>query len=167
MENRCKCESLTLECNVFGTGITVLSLQGSSAICDNPSEIILLHSRYNLSSGTMGRTVCNDGAIELMGRSLRVEENCFTSQLQIKFNRNFVGNVVSCVYDNGTAAKVVGNYSIPSIGKLQSVGLINIMLLLTSRSPASAIRHQLGNSWYRRASLLLEPSCLQLLIHSL
>lgn len=120
-ENKCICETLTLECNVIGSGSTVLSLQGSSTICDDPSEIILLHSRYNISNGARGRTVCNNGAIVLVGRSLRVEDNCFTSQLQIKFNADFAENLVNCIYDNGTVANVVGNFLIPSldtIGKL-------------------------------------------------
>ena len=107
------CETLTLECNVIGSGSTVLRLQGNSIIC---GEIILLHSRYN--SSARSSAVCNNGAIELVGRSLGVEGNCFTSQLQIKFNDNFVENLVSCIYDNGTAEKVVGNYLIHAIGKL-------------------------------------------------
>ena len=120
-ENKCTCETLTLECNVIGSGSTVLSLQGSLTTCDNPSEIILLHSRYNMSSGAKGRTVCYNGAIELVGQSLRVEDNCFTSQLQIKFNGNLAENLVNCIYDNGTAEKVVGNYLIPSIHEIGKI----------------------------------------------
>ena len=112
-ENKCTCETLTLECNVIGFGSTVLSLQGNSIICD---KITLLHTRYN--SGTRSRAVCNNGATDLVGWSLGVEDNCFTSQLQIKFNDNFAENLVSCIYDNGTAEKVVGNYLIHAVGKL-------------------------------------------------
>ena len=61
-ENKCTCETLTLECNVIGAGSTVLSLQGNSTTCDNPSEVVLLHSRYSMSSGTLGRIEFNDGA---------------------------------------------------------------------------------------------------------
>lgn len=113
-ENQCPCETLTLECNVIGTGSTVLSLQGSSTACDD--EIILLHSRYNTSRGASGRAVCNNGAIEVVGRGLGANDNCFTSQLQIKFNDNFTETLVNCIYDNGTEEKVVGNYLIPAIG---------------------------------------------------
>ena len=111
------CEILTLECYVIGSGSTVLRLQGNSIIC---GEIILLHSRYsnNISNSTKSSAVCNNGAIELVGWSLGVEDNCFTSQLQIKFNDNFAENLVSCIYDNGTDEKVVGNYLIHAIGKL-------------------------------------------------
>jgi hypothetical protein len=112
-ENNCTCETLKLECNIIGAGSTVLKLQGNCY----PSEITLLHSRYNFSSGTSGTTVCNNGAIELVGWSLRVEDNCFTSQLQISFNDNFAENLVSCIYDDGIAEMVVGNYLIHAIGK--------------------------------------------------
>jgi hypothetical protein len=116
---------LTLECNVIGSGSTVLKLQESSITCD---EIILLHSRYNKSSGARSTTVCNNGAIELVGRSLRVEDNCFTSQLQIKFNDNFAENLVSCIYDDGMAETVVGNYLIHAIGK-NCITMITMMTL--------------------------------------
>ena len=114
-ENKCTCETLTLECSIIGSGSTVLRLQGNSIIY---GEIILLHSRYN--SSTRSSAVCNNGAIELVGWSLGVEDNCFTSQLQIKFSDNFkfAENLVSCIHDNGTAETVVGNYLIHAIGKL-------------------------------------------------
>lgn len=113
-ETGCICpeQTLILECNVFGVGSTVLSIQGIRSITCNPHEMVLLHNRY--SNGTNGTIQCDDGAIELVGRSLRVEDNCYTSQLQIKFNNNFVGSLVICAYDNGIVAKPVGNFSLPS-----------------------------------------------------
>ena len=119
-ENKCTCETLTLECNVIGAGSTVLSLRGNSVICDYSSEITLLHSRYNKSNGTSGTTLCNNGAIELVGWSLRVEDNCFTSLLQIKFSNNFAESLVTCIYDDGMTENVVGNYSIHAIGKFNN-----------------------------------------------
>ena len=122
----CPGQTMTLECNVIGSGSTVLIFyHGSSIIC-NRREIVLLHNRYD-TGGTTGKILCNNATIELVGRSLSVENNnCFTSQFQIKFNNIFVENFISCVYDNGRATKLVGNFSTPSFGTIGNTYYITI-----------------------------------------
>ena len=87
-----------------------------TASCAENEEIALLHSRYEDPGGVTGKIVCDDGAIELRGQSLRAENNCFSSQLQIKLNDYFVESLISCEHDDGTTARLVGNYSISTIG---------------------------------------------------
>lgn len=119
-ETECICpgQTLTFECRVIGTGVTVLHYQGSLINCENSisGDILLLHSRY--TNGTRGELKCNGGAIKLVGRSVRVEDNCYISQLQMKFNDFFVESQVRCEYDNGIDSRLVANYSIPSFNTI-------------------------------------------------
>lgn len=54
-------------------------------------EITLLHSRS--ADGTFG--VCNDG--DIIARSLSVEGNNYTSQLNINATSNIAGKTIECV----------------------------------------------------------------------
>lgn len=117
-ENGCVCprQTLTLECNVIGAGMIVLTYQEGSPTCMGlSSELTLLHSRYNATGGDSGSIPCSKGTI--VGRILRVEKDCFTAQVQVKFSDDMIGNVISCEYDNGTSTMLVGHYLLPSIGK--------------------------------------------------
>ena len=62
---------------------------------DFSNEIVLRH--LNFGSSVMGE--CNTGAI--VGRSLRVEDNCYTSQLSIVYSERLNGKNVTCAHDNG------------------------------------------------------------------
>ena len=55
---------------------------------DFSSEIVLPHN--NFGSSVMGE--CNAGSI--VGRSMRVDGNCYTSQLTVEYN-------ITCAHDNG------------------------------------------------------------------
>ena len=90
----------------------------TSTACRPDQEIALLHSRYENLDGTTIERLCNDGAMELVGHSLGVEDNCYMSQLQISINdvSNYTESLVSCEYDDGVTAKLIGNYSISLIG---------------------------------------------------
>ena len=46
--------------------------------------------------GTFG--VCNDGAI--VGKSIGVENGCFTSQLTIKLSATMIGENIVCINDD-------------------------------------------------------------------
>lgn len=95
MLGECICQgyNVTYECTVVGPGSTVWrgsSLQG----CSN-NQITLFHGQF--SRGTVVR--CNGGSV--VGRSVRVDDNCYTSQLEIFVGANLIGTTVSCFYDNG------------------------------------------------------------------
>ena len=62
-------------------------------------EIILLHSRFD--TGTSG--ICNNGAI--VGRSLSIEGNSYTSQLNVTVTHDTAGKTIECASDNGTYYK--------------------------------------------------------------
>ena len=62
---------------------------------DFSNEIVLRH--LNFGSSVMGE--CNAGAI--VGRSLRVEDNCYTSQLSVVYNERLNGKNVTCAHDSG------------------------------------------------------------------
>ena len=62
---------------------------------DFSNEILLRHN--NFGSSVMGE--CNAGSI--VGRSLRVDGNRYTSQLSIEYNETLNGKNITCAHDNG------------------------------------------------------------------
>ena len=64
---------------------------------DHSNEIILRH--INFDSSVTGE--CNAGAV--IGRGLRIDGNCYTSELSIVYRESFAGRNVTCMYDNGIA----------------------------------------------------------------
>ena len=87
-------------------GITVW--RGTAFNCEVGAEINLLHSQFVLEEGAFGN--CNGGAIR--GRSLRIENNRYISQLSVTLSSDNDGETIECVYDDGSTASVIGNYSI-------------------------------------------------------
>ena len=106
MISECICQgyNATYECNVVGPGSTVWKGDGFRDCSNN--RITLFHSQF--SGGTVG--TCNSGAI--VGRSIRVENNCYTSQLNIFVSPNVIGRDVFCAYDNGLNEVDVGNSTV-------------------------------------------------------
>ena len=84
------------ECTVKGGAGGATVRQGTAFDCLS-NEITLLHSRFmSLSNGTFG--VCNNGAI--VGRSIGVENSCYTSQLTInKLSTDMIGESIVCISD--------------------------------------------------------------------
>ena len=106
LTNQCIClgSTLTYECTVVGrVGATVWS--GTAIDCYETDDITFLHLRRFTDIKR-----CNNGAI--IGRGIRVEENCYTSQLNITVGSNVVGQSVECTYNNGTATTLIGNSSV-------------------------------------------------------
>ena len=95
----CTCP-MTYECTVVGRGATVW--KGSIFDCmSSNNEIILLHDRFSSTVGTKG--TCNNEAI--VGKSVGVEDNHYTSQLNITaVKAGMIGKTVECIHDlyNGT-----------------------------------------------------------------
>ena len=102
---------MTFECIVIGTGATVFQGSAIKSECESSSnEIILLHSRYNLTDGAIA--TCKNGSI--VGKSLRVDDykHCYVSHLDLSFSSDLIGKTVKCIYDNGTSEIVVGSHII-------------------------------------------------------
>ena len=98
-----------LECSTDRGGSTLF--HGNLLNCHyTNSEIALLHSQFNTSTGI--NATCNNGTI--LGYSLpaNTSSNCYTSQLHITVSPSMVGKKIQCVHDNGVTTDVIGNFSI-------------------------------------------------------
>ena len=97
----CQGDMLVYRCRVVGPGST--KWNGTAFSC-NDNEIILRHSVYGGPGGASGE--CNSGAI--IGRSVEVAGNRYTSQLSVSASDKVSSNTtVRCVY-NGNTAEVIG-----------------------------------------------------------
>ena len=83
----CPGKVLTYTCSVVGGSATIWG--GSAFDCDR-NEIVLHHGDF--SNGTSGR--CNDGAI--LGESVNVDGNLYTSQLNVTVHKGLSYKIVTC-----------------------------------------------------------------------
>ena len=90
--------------------------------CPNQAnEIILRHISFD--SSVMGE--CNAGGI--VGQSLRVDGNCYTSQLSVVYSESLKGKNVTCIHDNGIAV----SSRISLMITRNSIGMIIMCTLLS------------------------------------
>ena len=107
MSSQCTCPGidLTYECTILderASGATVWT--GTAFDCsDTEDEITFLHIRSRFIGTSRG---CNDGAIR--GRGIRIEENRYTSQVNITVDSYIDGRSVECFYGK----TLVGNSTI-------------------------------------------------------
>ena len=66
-------------------------------------EVTLFHSQFGAPDGTRG--VCNNGAV--VGYNIGVENNCYTSQLDILVSPGLNGSTVECIIDDVTTNTVI------------------------------------------------------------
>ena len=102
----CPGDILSYECTVTGTERGATIWTGSAFNC---YEIVLYHYRFN--TGT-NRT-CNNGAI--VGRSLSIEGNNYTSQLNVTVKPDTAGKTIGCIHDNVTHEIFIFSSIIPTI----------------------------------------------------
>ena len=111
--NGCACpgNTLTYECTVMGDrgGATVWT--GTALSSCTSDEIALFHSRFTTSGGVSGS--CNSGAT--VAQSLSVQDNLYTSQLNITILNNTEGEIVTCLYDAGTGYSIQVSTQIPGM----------------------------------------------------
>lgn len=66
-------------------------------LCDNSGgQLVLLHNRF-MSDVNYSVTCGND---TIVGRSIQVENNSFTSQLTIKVSSDVIGDNIVCAHNN-------------------------------------------------------------------
>ena len=107
----CPGDTLIYECSIAGGGVTVW--KGTAFDChDQRNEVSFLHSRFN------GSLRCSGADRELVARTLSVESNCYSSQLNVTVSSNLNGTSVKCVYDNGTDEIEIGSENVNIIGKV-------------------------------------------------
>ena len=90
-------------------GTTVWS--GSAFDCSG-GEITLLHSFYAERTVSHAYGECNNGSI--VAQSLRVENMCYISQLNITVGTDMIGKSIECNYDDGNTetSQLVGALNI-------------------------------------------------------
>ena len=77
---------LTYECTVVGKEFGNTLWRGSAFDCRG-NEITLRHCLFRSESGTAGD--CNDGSI--VAQSLREQDGCYTSRLNVTFTADLIG----------------------------------------------------------------------------
>ena len=93
------------ECTAVGNGFTQWS--GSAFDCQGlGDEIFLSHNDFNHGV----RKECNNGAI--IGRTLRVNGSCYTSQLTVNTSASLNGTTIECTYDTGSILERIGSTTI-------------------------------------------------------
>ena len=95
-ECACSDDILTYECTVVGelSGATIW--RGTAFNCPL-GEIVLLHSRY--AEGTFGE--CND---EILAKTLSVDDNNYTSQLNVTITPDIAGKTIECGPDENVTS---------------------------------------------------------------
>ena len=97
----CPGNELPFTCTVVGNGAT--SWEGTAFDC-TAQRIVLRHNLFTGSAGATG--MCNNGAI--VGRSLEVNNNCYTSQLDVTVDYTFSNETIACVHSGiGTIGTVL------------------------------------------------------------
>ena len=81
-------------CTVVGGGTTLWTGTAFDCAAANIDEILLRHNNFNGSDGAFGE--CNNG--DIVGRSVQVEGNCYTSQLIVTVSAGLNNKSVRCVH---------------------------------------------------------------------
>lgn len=104
----CTCvgDLLVYECSAFGPGTTLW--EGSAFRTDCTGSIILRHSQFSTSQGA--RDSCNSGGI--VGKSVNVVDQCYTSQLNVTIDSSLNGATVSCIHVSNGERRKIGNNTI-------------------------------------------------------
>ena len=111
--NECVCpdDVLPYKCTVMGRGVTIWL--GTAFNCSSSNhEITLLHNRFSSPEGDYGS--CNNGAI--VGQSLGIEGNNYTSQLNVTITPDTAGMTIMCVYYNYYNENIQLSIIIPTTG---------------------------------------------------
>lgn len=75
----------------------------SGSIFNCQTELILFHSLFNTSEGA--KCECNNGAI--VGQSLGLQNESYTSQLNVTLSENMIGGTVQCSHYTGSSDRPV------------------------------------------------------------
>jgi aerobic-type carbon monoxide dehydrogenase small subunit (CoxS/CutS family) len=115
MRSNCICPGYTVtfaECTVVGRPVGTTVWKGTAFDQCVNDELNLLHSHF-------GNQVqkCNNGSIIVQG--LRVEEDCYTSELTITVSSDMIGKTVQCIHYDVNREISIGTLIINySTGKL-------------------------------------------------
>ena len=104
----CPGDTLTYECTATGQdGLTIWT--GTAFECSFSNELVLLHSRFTSASG-----LCNNG--DIVARGVSVEDNNYTSQLNVTVTSETAGKTIECFGVIGfNATSLIFSSVIPAI----------------------------------------------------
>ena len=136
--NECICPSdkVTYNCTVQGnaTGATVWNGAAFSGCPQN--EILLQHHQFTQTGGPTG--TCNNGAI--VGQSLGVQGNNYTSQLNVTITPKTAGRTITCAYDALTGqdtmitfSKIIPGINHPSCSCMNNIFVNTLSLFIIVR----------------------------------
>ena len=108
--SRCLCpgDTISYECTVTGIEAESTVWTGSHVGCGGVAEIILFHRHFHQGTGNIHRN-------SIVARSLSVEGNNYTSQLNDTVTSDTVGKTIVCFHDNGTHATFIFSSKILTI----------------------------------------------------
>ena len=91
--------------------------KGSAFDCSS-NEIALIHSLFgsDTQSQTIAAGECNNGSIR--AHSVQVEDNCYTSQLNITVNADMIGKTIECAHDDQSTESVIGTLTVATEGEI-------------------------------------------------
>ena len=95
--NECVCpgDKLTYNCTVQGSAFGATVWNGTAFSGCQQNVILLPHHWFTQTGGST--STCNNGAI--VGQSLGVQGNNYTSQLNIIITPEITGRTITCAYD--------------------------------------------------------------------
>ena len=100
---------LTYKCTAMGGLFTVWT--GSAFDCPiNYKFIVLPHSHFLYNGISVS---CNNGSI--VARSLSVEGNNYTSQLNVTVTPDIAGKTIQCAHSNAIHTKYLSSWTIPTV----------------------------------------------------
>ena len=115
---------------------------GTHFDCPNSNNAItLLHNRFLSESGN-----CNNGSIE--AKSLRVDENTYTSQINITINSNILGQTITCQYYDNIMTSTIGSIKLTQEGKIISTQSYTIYYYYVTIILAAVVTAQFNTSMY-------------------
>ena len=115
----CPGRNFTYECSIDNVNALFTVWRGTviSAGC----EITLFHSDFGIPGAA--RAVCNSGAV--VGYNIGVENNCYTSNLDILVSPGLDGRTVECIMDDGVTNTLIDTATL-SITTSKSIEMVTI-----------------------------------------
>ena len=109
---------LTFTCTAVGPGSTLW--EGSAFECnENGDGILLRHERF--ATGVSG--TCNNGAI--VGRSLEVVDDCYTSQLNVTVSSDLNNKTLVCTNSGNAGVNTIGSTALSIMQGIDNHQIIN------------------------------------------
>ena len=131
LASECLCPNFTLsyECTVESGPGGLTFWKGSAFDCQN-RDIDLLHFANESSNSQTMILSCNSGAIKVWRTG--VENNIYTSRLNVTLNVDIFGRSIECFHDNSKGNETkVGSSLITGIQKLKSSNILNFVFIYT------------------------------------